>query len=1105
LKKILPNNSRMKKGLKNKGKARKGSKDNQRPLILVFSLYVTFIFLTQVPYLAQMSVESNMDETYEYNLTFTEDGFISHYYVERYNQAKPGTIHLVYYTATNTLDVEVRNIRTLWIYCQSVFEDEAQKVYKLDPFDSMNFYKYYFIERDHLHVNIENPAKMEDLKFLDTPRPQKVTVNSIEWDEGVRYNFTQIGGIAFSEVPPGDIDVDLYFKSPDESRPYAVATANPLVAPVGYEVTFDGKGSYDLDGMVVSHVWDFGDGDYIAGKKTKHSFESIGTYMVILTVEDDSGLLDQAYCNITVISDDGIPKIAPIVPNQVKIEDSPSWSFDLSDHLYDPQDIVTDPIWSVTGNDPSICILSFNNVIESDDSGSPSSLWFTPVPNTWGDQKVTLWLLNKEDIVDSQDLWINITPVNDPPSIINTPRLIIHYDADYTFDYTPYIYDIDNPLEDLTMLAVDPLEEDPVVDGFKVTYWYPESLLGTSVYATLTVNDGMANGTEIVQINITDDWVPIVKKQLPNIEMYEGEVLFGAFDLDDYFDDPDGDALFFSYGETYIDVVIQHNHSVDISAPDKWSGVDTVTFRAKDPIGALAEDTILVTVWPVNDQPSISGVPDLVVHHSIDYPFDLSPYISDEDNEADELALSTSNDDFCTFDPLSPTIMVMNYPEFYNKKTLSLTITVSDGQLTDSQTINVKVTDNHPPVKTLPIPDITFKEDSILDHALYLPDYFEDPDAEELLFSHDQEMLEIEIEERGWVNFKAKRDWFGTEEVTFRASDTHQAIAEDIILVTVLPVNDAPGFYSIPTQNGTIGDVWIIDLMDYIFDVDDPISSLEVSVEGPEGLAEVRGMDLMISPWEIGQVEFTLHISDGDLENTTTVRAVIEGAPTQVKGVGLNWFIFYLVLIMIAVLSIGGALVYRRHQGNYQLEVLLLTDNDAGNLITSRTASNSEDMDNLVIGNMFTVVSNFIKESFGNAFDEGKDEKGDKLKGWDIRQFSLKGHTILLEKGNYVFLAAVVSGRVGTKLEKKMKRFMDEVEGPEPTRFKNWDGNKMKIRDVELRLDNMFPELSEEKAHTTAKVKSRKSSMRGSIVDDAPRVTGEDSWLQDIVVPNVSN
>jgi PKD repeat protein len=54
-------------------------------------------------------------------------------------------------------------------------------------------------------------------------------------------------------------------------------------------VTFDGTGSTDVDGSVVSWAWDFGDGGTGTGQAPTHVYQAAGTYAVTLTVTDDGG------------------------------------------------------------------------------------------------------------------------------------------------------------------------------------------------------------------------------------------------------------------------------------------------------------------------------------------------------------------------------------------------------------------------------------------------------------------------------------------------------------------------------------------------------------------------------------------------------------------------------------------------------------------------------------------------------------------------------------------------------------------------------------------------------------------------------------------------
>jgi PKD repeat protein len=53
--------------------------------------------------------------------------------------------------------------------------------------------------------------------------------------------------------------------------------------------TFDGSGSSDPDGSVVSYAWDFGDGTTATGATPDHTYPAAGGYPVTLVVTDNSG------------------------------------------------------------------------------------------------------------------------------------------------------------------------------------------------------------------------------------------------------------------------------------------------------------------------------------------------------------------------------------------------------------------------------------------------------------------------------------------------------------------------------------------------------------------------------------------------------------------------------------------------------------------------------------------------------------------------------------------------------------------------------------------------------------------------------------------------
>jgi PKD repeat protein len=57
-----------------------------------------------------------------------------------------------------------------------------------------------------------------------------------------------------------------------------------------YSVIVDGSQSYDIDGTIVLHAWDFGDGSTATGQTATHTYVGGGYYTITLEVTDNEGL-----------------------------------------------------------------------------------------------------------------------------------------------------------------------------------------------------------------------------------------------------------------------------------------------------------------------------------------------------------------------------------------------------------------------------------------------------------------------------------------------------------------------------------------------------------------------------------------------------------------------------------------------------------------------------------------------------------------------------------------------------------------------------------------------------------------------------------------------
>ena len=83
-----------------------------------------------------------------------------------------------------------------------------------------------------------------------------------------------------------------------------IANAGPSkLVDTGTQTTFDGSASSDMDGTIASYSWNFGDGS--ANGTTvvaTHTYSAKGTYLVTLTVTDNTGAMDKDMITVFVVT-----------------------------------------------------------------------------------------------------------------------------------------------------------------------------------------------------------------------------------------------------------------------------------------------------------------------------------------------------------------------------------------------------------------------------------------------------------------------------------------------------------------------------------------------------------------------------------------------------------------------------------------------------------------------------------------------------------------------------------------------------------------------------------------------------------------------------------
>ncbi|MGY3792864.1 PKD domain-containing protein [Aquimarina sp. 433] len=74
--------------------------------------------------------------------------------------------------------------------------------------------------------------------------------------------------------------------------PDAVITNNVSSGEAPLAISFDASNSTDPDDDILSYSWDFGNGDTATGVTTSYTYQQVGTYQVVLTVDDGNGKTD---------------------------------------------------------------------------------------------------------------------------------------------------------------------------------------------------------------------------------------------------------------------------------------------------------------------------------------------------------------------------------------------------------------------------------------------------------------------------------------------------------------------------------------------------------------------------------------------------------------------------------------------------------------------------------------------------------------------------------------------------------------------------------------------------------------------------------------------
>jgi uncharacterized repeat protein (TIGR01451 family) len=474
-----------------------------------------------------------------------------------------------------------------------------------------------------------------------------------------------------------------------------------------------------------------------------------------------------------------------------------------------------------------------------------------------------------------------------------------------------------------------------------------------------------------------------------------------------------------------------------ISIPNSFS-FDYMDAK-KNSLPAITSNSVntLVMINITNQPPTISGVPDLTVHYDLDYSFDLSPYIEDQDTPMGELVITFSDSLYVRINDTNNMGMILNYPESLKGTTMPLTIYVTDGINSTSQVIDVRITANYPPEILQYLPDVEFDEDTHYT-GFDITQYLYDKEGDASYYIYGMTNTNAFLVQRGaslFVEFDPSSNWHGTEYVSFRAEDSTGALIEDTINVTVRPVNDLPIIAAIPEQSGKAGTSWTLDLTQYLSDVDNDLNEMTISTDSP--YVTVLGHVLLFEyPEGVENEVVTLTVNDGEDSSSATIAVILEGSKEE----STPWILFILPLIIAGLLV--SVFMLKKKKKPIIDEVFLIYQD--GCLIAHATRRLKPYYDETVLAAMLTAIQDFVKDSF-------RDQSM-----WGLNRVSFGEQEIAIERGDKVILAVVYLGESMETISVKMKKIVKKVEEKYKDILEDWDGDMDSFRGVNDTIRTIF-------------------------------------------------
>lgn len=317
--------------------------------------------------------------------------------------------------------------------------------------------------------------------------------------------------------------------------------------------------------------------------------------------------------------------------------------------------------------------------------------------------------------------------------------------------------------------------------------------------------------------------------------------------------------------------ISQTTKIANFTALANWSGSENIKFTVTDTSGLTDNDTILVTVSPVNDPPSFNSSNPILnlkwPEDTINESINLTGHFYDIDSINLNFTASNTGNVSIYIQNITGKVNITPNANWSGTAYAVFTVIDSEGLTASSNNITLNITPvNDAPTFTGTIPQWKWQEDTI-NSSLSLTQYFSDIDGDILKYNYTSlTNITISINNNtGIVTLTPNGNFTGIRNTTFYAIDVaNLTIPSNTVILNITPVNDPPSIDSFePSElKQTIVAGSSLTFNHTSSDIDGDLLTYTWKLDLTEKSAE-QGWKYTPILSELGEHNVTLNVSDG--------------------------------------------------------------------------------------------------------------------------------------------------------------------------------------------------------------------------------------------------